>query len=160
MVKIKETNKQKQSKTKTKKKSFMCFFRKLYHWTPSVSFKKPSLPRNVIKVYSSISWFKYISFKKSNWGVNNVLWTARKNMGSVTSDYFDIKEKLYYNFQVRYREDVYTWLQDTAIPALYPTHHYNGARVSNTLRHFVASLNNLRISPLILRQVRVRSGML
>ena len=52
--------------------------------------------------------------------------------------------------------DVWIWLEETAIPNLYPTTMYNKRYRSRQERRFINNMHGFRLGPVFLRQLRVK----
>ncbi|XP_013384714.1 uncharacterized protein LOC106154780 [Lingula anatina] len=55
-------------------------------------------------------------------------------------------------------DDIWTWLDETIVPGVFPTTLYNGDTLDTYETQFIRDLAGLRLGPLRLRQVRVRKG--
>ena len=61
-------------------------------------------------------------------------------------------------FQVSDFAGIYTWLEKSVLPNVYPSTLYNNRYRSAYERTFVDGIDGLRIGPLFLRQKRVMAG--
>jgi len=63
-------------------------------------------------------------------------------------------------FQTYVREGLYQWANDVLIPNLYYTVNYNGESSSSYEQGYLADMYSWRLGPPILRQLRVKKGIL
>ena len=64
----------------------------------------------------------------------------------------------FHNFQIKCSADIYSWLNETLIPFVFPEESVMEGKLTAYHRHFTSDLNNLRVGPIRLRQLRALEG--
>lgn len=61
-------------------------------------------------------------------------------------------------FQIQTPGDVFTWMNESVLPSLYPTMGFGGETLTAEEKYFTTGMATVRFGPLRLRQLRTKLG--